>query len=157
MKRPWNLSNIPVYSLATYDGEKVNMNICTYVSAVSMKPKRYMVAVYHHTKSLENIIKSKTAVLQVLGKEHISLVNVLGKKSGLRYDKQTYLLKKKCLEIWNDKPVLPDCAGLMELEKLWTKDAGDHTVFLFDVKRFQTNHENVLMLDDLREQKLIRI
>lgn len=157
MKRPWHLANIPVYSLATYDEQKVNMNICTYVSAVSMKPKRYMVAVYHQTKSFENILKSKTAVLQVLGKEHISLVNVLGKKSGLRYDKQTYLTKKKCLEIWNDKPVLADCSGLMELEKMWSKSAGDHTMFLFDVKRFQTNHENVLMLDDLREKGLVRI
>lgn len=157
MKRPWNLANIPVYSLATYDGDRMNMNICTYVSAVSMKPKRYMVAVYHNTQSLENILKSKTAILQILGKKHLSLVNVLGKKSGLRYDKQTYLTKKKCLETWNDKSVLTDCAGLMELEKLWSKDAGDHSMFLFDVKQFQTNHENVLMLDDLREKGLVRI
>lgn len=42
MKRPWNLANVPVYSLATYAGQKVNMNICTYVSAVNMKPKRYI-------------------------------------------------------------------------------------------------------------------
>jgi flavin reductase (DIM6/NTAB) family NADH-FMN oxidoreductase RutF len=157
MKRPWNLADLPIYSLATYDGQKVNMNICTYVSAVSMKPKRYMVAVYHNTQSLDNILKSKTAVLQLLGKQHILLVNVLGKKSGQRYDKQAYLIKKKQLEIWNDKKVLSGCAGLMEVEKLWSKEAGDHTMFLFDVKRFQTNHENVLMLDDLRERKLIRI
>ena len=94
MKRPWNLANIPVYSLATYDGQKVNMNICTYVSAVSMKPKRYIVAVYHQTKSLENILKSKTAVLQVLSKEHISLVNVLGKKSGLQYENKPISKKR---------------------------------------------------------------
>jgi flavin reductase (DIM6/NTAB) family NADH-FMN oxidoreductase RutF len=157
MKRPWNLPNIPVYSLATYDGEKVNMNICTYVSAVSMKPKRYMVAVYHETQSLQNILLSQTAILQVLGKQHVSLVNVLGKRSGLRYDKESYLIKRKHIELWNDRKVLSQCAGLVELEKLWSKDAGDHVLFLFDVKRFQTNHENVLMLDDLREKKLVRI
>lgn len=157
MKRPWNLANIPVYSLATYDGQTVNMNICTYVSAVSMKPKRYMVAVYHQTKSLENIIKSKTAILQLLGKQHVAYVNVLGKKSGLRYDKESYLNKKNDLMLWNDRKVLANCSGLMEVEKIWSKDAGDHTMFLFDVKRFQTNHENVLMLDDLREKGLVRI
>ncbi len=157
MKRPWNLANIPVYSLATYDGDRVNMNICTYVSAVSMKPKRYMVAVYHNTQSLENILKSKTAMLQILGKQHVSMVNVFGKKSGFRYDKQAYLIKNKCIELWNNKKVLTDCAGLMEVEKLWSKDAGDHTMFLFDVKRFKTNHEDVLMLDDLREKGLVRI
>jgi flavin reductase (DIM6/NTAB) family NADH-FMN oxidoreductase RutF len=157
MKRPWNLANIPVYSFATYEGDKVNMNICTYVSAVSMKPKRYMIAVYHHTQSLDNILKSKTAVLQLLGKKHISLVNTLGKKSGKQYDKENYLARKKQLEVWNDRKVLTNCAGLMELEKRWSKDVGDHTIFLFDVKRYQTNHENILMLDDLREKGLVRI
>jgi flavin reductase (DIM6/NTAB) family NADH-FMN oxidoreductase RutF len=157
MKRPWNLPNIPVYSFATYEGDQVNMNICTYVSAVSMHPKRYMVAVYHHTKSLENISKSKTAILQILSQQHISLVNTLGKRSGIRYDKQSYLRKKHLLEDWNGRNVLKNCAGLLELEKLWAKDAGDHTMFLFDVKSFQTNHDEVLMLDDLREKKLVSI
>ncbi len=133
------------------------MNICTYVSAVSMKPKRYMVAVYHQTQSLQNLRNSKTAVLQLLGKHHLSLVNVLGKKSGTHYDKEAYFRKKKLLEVWNEKNILTNCAGLMELKKIWTKDAGDHTMFLFDVKRFTTNHQNVLMLDDLREKKLVRI
>ncbi len=157
MKRPWNLANIPVYSLATYYGEKVNMNFCTYVSAVSMKPKRYMVAVYHQTQSLQNLMSSRTAVLQLLGKQHLLLINTLGKKSGRHYDKETYLRKKKLLELWNDKNVLAHCAGLIEMEKVWSKDAGDHIMFLFDVKSFRTNHKDVLMLDDLREKKLVRI
>jgi flavin reductase (DIM6/NTAB) family NADH-FMN oxidoreductase RutF len=157
MKRPWNLANTPVYSLATYDREKVNMNICTYVSAVSMKPKQYMVAVYYQTQSHQNILQSKTAVLQLLGKQHISLVNVLGKKSGRHCDKEIYLRKKNALEVWNDKNVLINCAGLMEVEKIWSKDAGDHTIFLFDVKSYKTNHESVLMLNDLREKKFVRI
>ena len=157
MKRPWNLSNIPVYSLATCEGEKLNMNISTYVSAVSMNPKRYMVAVYHSTQSLQNMRNSKTAILQLLGKQHLSLVNTLGKKSGHQYDKEAYLKKKRLLEVWNDKRVLTNCAAVMEVEKIWSKDAGDHTMFLFDVTRFRTNHGNVLMLDDLREKKLVRI
>ena len=156
MKRPWNLSNLPVYSLATYDGGRVNMNICTYASAVSMVPKRYMVAVYHHTQSLFNIEKSNNAVLQLLGTHHLSLVNVLSKKSSKRYDKQSYLIKKKLLGTWEGMPVLSNCAAWMKLEKLWAKDAGDHTMYLFDVVAFKTNHEDVLTLDHLREKKLIR-
>jgi flavin reductase (DIM6/NTAB) family NADH-FMN oxidoreductase RutF len=133
------------------------MNICTYVSSVSMKPKRYMVAIYQHTQSLVNILKSKTAILQLLSDQHISLVNTLGKKSGLHYNKENYLTKKKLLEVWADKKVLTNCSALMEIEKIWSKDAGDHTMFLFDVKRFQANHENILMLNDLREKGLVRI
>ena len=40
MKKPWNRINIPVYSVSSKYGEKQNMHICTYVSAVSMQPKR---------------------------------------------------------------------------------------------------------------------
>lgn len=157
MKRPWNLANIPVYSLATYVGGCVNMNICTYVTAVSMNPKRYMVAVYHNTQSLHNLQQSDTAVLQLLGKQHFALVNTLGMKSGKSYNKEKYLTKKKELEIWDDKLVLSNCAAWIKLEKRWEKDAGDHIMYLFDVTGFKTNHDNLLMLDDLREKKLVRI
>ena len=63
--------DVPVYSLVTYDGEKVNMNICTYVTAVSMKPKQYVVAVYHNTRSLQNLLESKSVVLQLLHRSHV--------------------------------------------------------------------------------------
>lgn len=157
MKRPWNLANIPVYSLATGDGGRVNMNICTYVSVVSMDPKRYMVAVYLNTQSLHNLQQSNTAVLQLLGKKHIALVNVLGKKSGKTYNKEQYLIKRQQVEIWDDSLVLSGCAAWVKLKKRWSKEAGDHTIFVFDVIGSKTNHDNVLMLDDLREKKLVRI
>jgi flavin reductase (DIM6/NTAB) family NADH-FMN oxidoreductase RutF len=156
-KRPWNLINLPVYSLATYNGPTVNMNICTYVSAVSMKPKRYMVAVYHHTQTLHNLLTSKTVVLQLLSKRHLPLVNVLGKKNGLQYNKESYLTKRKLLETWDNKKVLIGCAGLIEMEKKWSKDAGDHTMMLFDVNRYRVSHSDVLMLDDLRKTRLIKV
>ena len=55
MKRPWNIISPPVYSLVTYDEHgKVNMNICTYVSAVSMKPKMYSIAIDYTTKTYKN-------------------------------------------------------------------------------------------------------
>ena len=44
MKRPWNIVDHAVYSLVSYDNENnINMNICTYVSAISMKPKVFMI------------------------------------------------------------------------------------------------------------------
>ena len=157
MKRPWNLPNVPVYSLATYAGRHLNMNICTYVSAVSMKPKRYMVAIYQGTLTLANLGNENTVVLQLLGIDHLSLVNVLGKRSGSDFDKGAYLQKKQMLYQWNERTVLKNCAALLELEKISHASAGDHMLFVFDVKRFTTNHQSILMLDDLRKNKLIRI
>lgn len=157
MQRPWNLVNLPIYSLATYEGAKVNMNICTYVSAVSMSPKQYMIAVYKNTKSLENLTNNGRVVLQLLAKTQVSIVNVLGKKTGFKYDKQEYMLNRNLLQTWNGNVVLSDCAALVELKKKWRKDTGDHVMFLFDVKQVQTRHTEVLMLNDLRARKLVRI
>jgi hypothetical protein len=39
MQQPWNIPNLSVYSLVSSLNEKSNFNICTYVSAISMKPK----------------------------------------------------------------------------------------------------------------------
>ena len=157
MKRPWNLPNLPIYSLATYCKGSLNMNICTYVSAVSMQPKRYLVAVYHHTQSMENLQRSNVAILQLLGKQYLPLINVLGKKSGKTYNKELYLTRKNELQQWHGLPVLSACAAWLKLKKRWSKEAGDHTLFLFDVTTYVTHHSNILMLDDLREKKLVRI
>ena len=52
MKRPWNIIDLPVYSLLSNDmNGNINMNICTYVSAVSMKPKIYSIAIDFKTKT----------------------------------------------------------------------------------------------------------
>ena len=157
MTRPWNLPNVPVYSLVTHGDGNINMNICTYVSAVSMKPKLYAVAVYRDTQTLHNLGFTDSAVLQLLGKEHLSVVNILGKRSGMHYDKHAYLAKKKLLQAWHGFTVLTKCAALLELEKISGTEAGDHTLFLFRVRRFATNHEKVLTLDDLRAKRLVRI
>lgn len=157
MQRLWNLINLPVYSLATYQDETVNMNICTYVSAVSMKPKRYIIAVDPLSQTFQNLIKHPHAVLQLLGKNHGWLINTLGKKSGKNYAKENYLEKKKLLMEWQSKKVLTNCAGWVNLNVLSYHHVGDHMVFVMDVQQHKTNHIHVLMLDDLRKKKLIRI
>lgn len=56
MQKPWNLINLPVYSLATSTNDKANFNICTYVSAISMTQKLYAVAIYLNTQTLANVV-----------------------------------------------------------------------------------------------------
>ena len=84
MKRPWNIIDAAVYSLATYHNDILNMNICTYVTAISMQPKLYAIAVYNHTKTLDNLLQPSSAVLQLLHKEQYKLVKMLGKKEMLQ-------------------------------------------------------------------------
>lgn len=158
MKKPWNLPDLPVYSLATEGENGFNMNICTYVSAVSMQPKRFMVAVYNGTRSLENMYASEQAVLQLLTTSQVGLVRSLGKKSALQFDKQTWLRKKNVLSEWQSFTVLRDAAAWMLLQKRWHQDAGDHVLFLFDVVKYQTNNpDNIMTLHTLRQHKIISI
>lgn len=156
MRRPWNIVDQPVYSLATYVEPDFNMNICTYVTAVSMSPKMYAVAVYHNTKTCFNLQNTQSAILQLLSKQQIKLVNVLGKKSGNIYDKQNYLQKKKLITTWKDFPVLTNSAALLLLNKKTVVASGDHDLFLFEVHKFTTLQEtDILTFSELIQQGVI--
>ena len=94
MRRPWNIINTPVYSLATYQNGLVNMNICTYVTAVSRHPKSYIVSIENGSQTLVNLVHSQHAVLQLLTTKQINLIKVLGKRSGTKFNKDRYLTEK---------------------------------------------------------------
>ena len=156
MKRPWNIINPAVYSLATYDGDQVNMNICTYVTCISMQPKLYAIAVYNNTKTLENLLKTDIVILQFLNKRQYAIVNVLGKKSGLMIDKFDYLRKKNLLQKWNDYDVLHSISAVVLLNKISMQQTGDHVLCTFEVKKYQTFNSDVLTSSVLRDKKIIR-
>ena len=157
MKRPWNIIDLPVYSLLSNDiNGNINMNICTYVSAVSMKPKIYSIAIDFKTKTYDNLIASDRVVLQLLSKKNISLVRTLGKKSGKKIDKHNYLKKKKLFN-WKGYEVLKDVCALVELEKSEEiKINGDHHIFLFDAVSYKSfSDKDILTTKDLIEKKII--
>ena len=156
MRRPWNIPNSPVYSLATCVAGIGNMNICTYVIPISMQPKLYAIAIYNETKTLENMLETETAVLQLLMASQFSLVNHLGKRSGFQFDKSGYLKKKELLKDWNGFSVLKEASALVLLKKLNHQQAGDHVLFTFEAIRYQSFSENILSVELLREKKIIR-
>lgn len=157
VKRPWNIVNMPIYSLATYEGDKVNMNICTYVTAVSMKPKLFMVAIDYTTKTYANLEKEGAGVLQILHLDHASLINRLGKKSGKTTDKEAYLEKHNLLDQWNGSLVLKDACGYMQFKQTGRQNVGgDHELFLFEVVKSKTvSEQGVLMFQDLVDKGII--
>ena len=155
-KRPWNRINIPVYSLSTRDEAKGNMNICTYVTAVSLESKTYAISVYKETKTLENIQKNKRAILQFLGKQHVTLVNRLGKQSGFKRDKLKRLQPQ--LSYTNGLPYLNDALAILELEIIQLIDVGDHILAIAKVVNYKNNTDGEqLMLQDLRDAKIVNI
>jgi len=157
MRRPWNIVNQPVYSLATYKDGKLNMNVATYVTSISMKPKQYAIAVSTNSKTLENLKETEVAVLQLLSKDNIDLIKTIGKKSGLTYNKEAYLSTKKLLTNWLDYTVLKDTCAVIELKKIAKKNTkGDHELFIFECGKAKTYAEdNILMFQDLVSAKII--
>ena len=157
MKKPWNIPDLPVYSLATYESGKVNMNICTYVTAVSMKPKLYAVAVYKDTKTLQNIANNQFAVLQLLHTSHYNLVKKLGQTSGKVYDKEKYLHKKELLTKWEGYQIIKNIATSVLLKKVNQQLTGDHYLFVFETIKYKAYHTEYLTTGDLIKRKIVRM
>lgn len=64
---PYTMLSSPVYSLVTSaeDGSKVTMNLVTYASPVSLKPRMFALGLYDGTLSRENMLSSGRGTLQV--------------------------------------------------------------------------------------------
>lgn len=156
-KKPWNRVNLPVYSVSSR-GQKPNMHICTYVSAVSMQPKRIMVALYQGTQTLENVAADGEMVLQLLAAEQYALVNLLGKQSGKKIDKISRLQKRGMLMEWEGYPVLQNALALMKLSVCNQMEGGDHRLYLCNVVAYKNlNPGETLTTSILNEKGIIRI
>lgn len=157
-KRPWNRINLPVYSISSKSGDAGNMQIITYASQISMKPKRFVCGIYYNTKTLQNVLEAGEFVLQLLSDTQYRLVDLLGKKSGYQIDKIARLNKRKELTEWNGFYILKNCLAVMQLKVVSDFEGGDHHGFLCDVAAYKNmNAGNALTLDILRSHKMIRI
>jgi flavin reductase (DIM6/NTAB) family NADH-FMN oxidoreductase RutF len=157
MKKPWNLPDLPVYSLSTMFEGNGNMNICTYVSAISMTPKLYMVAVYDNTHTMDMLLQSDYAVLQLMNKADYRLTAKLGKQNGKRFDKISFLHKKGCLDSWNGFHVLKNACAWILLKKTKTMETGgDHRLFVFAAENFKSQSDDILTTHFLIDKGLIR-
>lgn len=157
-KKPWNRVDLPVYSISSKGTEFDNMNIITYATAVSMKPKRFICAVYKNTKTLENVRLNGQFVLQILSDSQYALVRLLGKQSGNKINKIEKLSKRNLLSEWKRFNVLKEALAVMEMKVIHEMDGGDHVCFLCDVVAYKNlNEGKELTLNILSEKKIISI
>ncbi len=158
-KKPWNRIDLPVYSISSSGSDnKPNMHIITYVTAVSMQPKRFICGIYHGTRTLDNIRANPHFVLQLLSARQYRLVDLLGKKSGSEIDKIARLKKRNELLVWHGFSVLKNCLAVMELKIIDWIEGGDHSCCLCDLIGYKNLQEgNPLTLDILRQHKLVRM
>jgi flavin reductase (DIM6/NTAB) family NADH-FMN oxidoreductase RutF len=158
-KKPWNRVNLPVYAISSTDGKgHFNVNIATYVTAVSMRPKRFICGIYEGTQTLAFVKQHPHFVLQLLAAEQYRLVDLLGKKTGRQVDKIARLQKRDLIMDWNGFKVTRQALALMELRVINGIKGGDHDCFLCELVAYKnTNDGTPLTLDVLRTKKMVRI
>jgi len=132
MRRLWNRPADAVWSVSSISDTGIgNMNIATYVTAVSLDPKLMLVAVYKNTQTLQNVTVGKTILLQLLTQELAPVVRVCGQLSGQKIAKIPRLQKRYALAKHNALFYFTQSAGFLELEiEQLTKTSGDHVLLI---------------------------
>jgi hypothetical protein len=158
MKKLWNIPDMPVWSISTCDSAGTpNMNICTYMTPVSMQPKKYVIAIYHNTQTYKNVKSSDFLLAQLLSEEQAPLIRRLGKKSTLSYPKKMKTIIKNT---GTDGlfSFLPLSIGYYILKKETPLiNAGDHDIAIFSVEKiaYLNPSRKVLTLAYLKEKGII--
>ena len=163
-RRPWNRVSQQIYSLSTLAADgKINMNIVSYATAATLKPKSYVIAVYRGTKTHANIFDKSAKeyfLLQGLAKTQSRYIRPLGQKSGLRYDKAKYLSKQN-ISFYNllgsDYGYLPDCGFVIACKVTSKVVYGDHDLITSEVVKIveDNNAAQLLTTQDLIELGII--
>jgi flavin reductase (DIM6/NTAB) family NADH-FMN oxidoreductase RutF len=159
MQKLWNRPAAAVWSLSTRSTAGApNFNICTYVSAVSLDPKLFAVAVYKDTQTLENVAVGKVVLLQLLTEELVPVVRICGQCSGKHTDKITRLQKRYEIAQTEDLFYFKAAAGyvILSVEQLF-ETSGDHLLMVGKViKSKNMSDKPILTTAYLREKKYIR-
>jgi flavin reductase (DIM6/NTAB) family NADH-FMN oxidoreductase RutF len=125
-----------------------------------MEPKLMMVAVYHNTKTVENINANleSPVLLQLLSEPLAPVVRVCGQQSGFTIDKVSRLKKRFLVAEHQNLPYLADAAGVMELQNLSLIDCkGDHDLLVGTVVWSKNlNDSPILTTTYLKERGYIR-
>jgi flavin reductase (DIM6/NTAB) family NADH-FMN oxidoreductase RutF len=153
--KPWNRVDGPIYSLATTAHGKGNLNICSYVTPIAMKPKRFIIGVYKDTKTLDNLEANPIGLLNYLAKDQAGHVTLLGKKSGHSTDKIAKL-GEKIEHVGEGLYLLKGAIATLRLRFMERMDCGDHWAWLAHVDSYENLREaRPLTLDELKRLKLI--
>jgi flavin reductase (DIM6/NTAB) family NADH-FMN oxidoreductase RutF len=147
MRKLWNRPDDAVWSLSTVSSDGMpNMNICTYVSAVSLDPKLMMVAVYRDTQTLMNIVVGETVLLQLLGEDLAPVVRICGQLSGTKIDKISRLKKRFELGEEGNLSYLKTAAGIMTLQvEQLIETSGDHYLLIGKVIKAKNLHDKPIL------------
>jgi flavin reductase (DIM6/NTAB) family NADH-FMN oxidoreductase RutF len=141
--KPWNRVDGPIYSLATTANGKGNLNICSYVTPISMKPKRFIIGVYKDTKTLANLEINPIGLLNYMAKDQANHIKLTQLGDQIEHVGEGLFMLKGSI-------------ATLRLKFMERLDCGDHWAWLAHVESYENLREAPpLTLDELKKLKLI--
>ena len=126
-----------VYVVTTRLGEKLNGMTAAWVSQVSISPLMVMVSIATPRYSHTLIMESGIFAINVLSRDQVELAKRFGYKSGRTLDKFAGL---NYLTAPSGAPVLPQAYAYFDVQLACTHPAGDHTLFVGEVREARILH-----------------
>ena len=126
-----------VYVVTTRLNDTINGMTAAWVSQVSLKPLLVMVSIAPPRYSHQLIKESGIFAINVLTPEQVDLGKRFGYKSGRKVDKFAGLEWTRAA---TGAPILPAAYAYLDCHVVRTYPAGDHTLFLGEVKEAKILH-----------------
>ena len=146
-----------LYIVGTDDGGRLNGMTCNTCIQVAEDPLRAVIAINKASLTWEILRRHPAAAVSILGEDGgYELARHFGLRSGREADKWADIPRRLAA---NGCPLLERCAGFLELTFLpgAELDAGDHTVFLAEIRSGSTIGEGkALTYERYQEMKFFR-
>jgi flavin reductase (DIM6/NTAB) family NADH-FMN oxidoreductase RutF len=126
-----------VYVVTTKAGDKVNGMTAAWVSQVSIKPLLVMVSIAPPRYTHDLIKESGVFAINVLTTAQVDLGKRFGFKSGRKVDKLAGLDWTTAI---TGAPILPQAYAYLDCKVAHAYAAGDHTLFVGEVKDAKILH-----------------
>lgn len=122
--------NYDVNVITSRDGERINGQVATWVTQVSVEPTLMIVCLAPTRYTSELIDKSGRLTINILSKDQVDLVPHFGYQSGRDVDKFAAVPYKKGV---TGCPIVEGVAGYLECKVRNTYPGGDHLIHVVEV------------------------
>jgi flavin reductase (DIM6/NTAB) family NADH-FMN oxidoreductase RutF len=111
------------------DGERFGMTMSSF-NSVSLEPPLVLFSIDRRAASLKFWLKAKAYAINVLSETQRDLSNHFARRNAKKWEAVAYS------EDGTQAPILPGVAALFECVPWANHEAGDHSLFIAEVKRF---------------------
>jgi flavin reductase (DIM6/NTAB) family NADH-FMN oxidoreductase RutF len=131
-------TGVTIVTATDAEGNPGGLTVNSFAS-VSLDPLLVLWCIDRRSTSLEIFQKSKGFAVHVLGSDQAELCWAFAGKDPDRFSKATWAMSK------NNLPVISDSLGVLECKTVQQIDAGDHVIFIGEVKNIDKQEKEPML------------